>query len=226
MAMKTVLLAFAFVLGIALHAEVPVHKWDFNNGLSGLKLLREETGIEIVEGVTGKALYIGGGYKNNMAGGASTTIDPETFTKPFTIDLWLKLDAKVDFKNFRDIFGNGGDRGPGFRLTYYYNQLRLISGDGKDARIAVVGTKIVIPKEEWFFISVTYSGSELKIYLNGKEVLKKDIVLTAGRKTFSFGSYRNGMAYPLKGALDNVRIYDKVLEQSDIVAIYEKEVIR
>ncbi|MBO4513656.1 MAG: LamG domain-containing protein, partial [Victivallales bacterium] len=169
---------------------------------------------------------IGGGYKNNKAGGASTAIEPETFTKPFTIDMWLKLDPKVDYKYFRDLVGNGADNGPGFRITYYYNQLRVITGDGTTHQAAVVGTKIIIPKDEWFFISMTYSGSELKIYINGKEAMKKEITLTAGKKMFTFGSYKGGMAYPLKGALDNVRIYDKVLEQAEIVAIYEKEVIR
>ncbi len=224
--MKHILFALAVIIGIGLFAQEPIQKWDFNGADTGLKLLRAETGIKMVEGLTGKALYIGGGYKNNKAGGASTSIEPTTFTKPFTIDLWLKLDDKIDYKMFRDIVGNGADKGPGFRLTYYYNQLRVITGDGTTHQAAVVGTKIIIPKEEWFFITMTYSGSELAIYINGKEAMKKEITLTAGKKMFSFGSYKGGMAYPLKGALDNVRIYDKVLDQAEIVAIYEKEVIR
>ena len=43
---------------------------------------------------------------------------------------------------------------------------------------------------------------------------------------FTLGSFKGGMAYPLRGAMDNVRVYGRALDLTEIVGIYEKEIIR
>ena len=96
-----------------------------------------------------------------------------------------------------------------------------------------VTTKKRIPVDKWTHFFVTYDGSSkaagVKIYINGKSVpvkvdvdkLKKTIRTD---KEFRIGRRNPGSGF--KGAVDEVRIYDRALSAVDVARIADKDLIR
>ena len=79
-----------------------------------------------------------------------------------------------------------------------------------------------IVANQWNHIALTYNGSVMNAYVNGQ------IVLTLNRTQFTrtkltIGARYNGSGYQyfLNGRLNDVRIYDHCLTESDIQKIYE-----
>ncbi len=79
-----------------------------------------------------------------------------------------------------------------------------------------------IVANQWNHIALTYDGSVMNAYVNGQ------IVLTLNRTQFTrtkltIGARYNGSGYQyfLNGRLNDVRIYDHCLTESDIQKIYE-----
>jgi len=179
------------------------------------------------DGFYGKALYFpaAGDSERNVACAVSIPIPPETFTKPFTATLWLKLDEKNSYRFFKDLLCLGRERGPGFRLTYFYNSLSLRSGDGKvvGPTVGTNSSTVLLPLKRWFQVAVTYDGEKGSIYLDGVLKASGKINLSLGKGALSVGTYANGYAYPVQGAIDELKIYGTALTHSQIVDAYLRE---
>lgn len=219
-----ILLTLPALLG----AAEPVVVKNFDDG-NKKDLVRFPAKTRFVQGKTGQGVHISGNYKQrNISGGVNVAIAPAVFTAPFTAEIWVKPDDKIKFNNRREIFGNGGDRGPGFQLFYFYNSIRLLTGDGKKARgINSAQTETFFQQNSWNHIAMTYDGKKkVKVYLNGNKIIDKDFVLTRGRTGITLGSYRRGFAYPFNGAIDSFRLYKKVKTQEEIIESYEKDLLQ
>jgi hypothetical protein len=86
------------------------------------------------------------------------------------------------------------------------------------------------PPRPWYHVTVTYDGSGkaagLKLWLNGKVAdldILKDHLRGPARNLNAIEIGNEALAGPYKGALDDLRIYDRVLngEQIDQLAIHE-----
>jgi hypothetical protein len=96
-----------------------------------------------------------------------------------------------------------------------------------DAGVGQLKINQPIPVSTWVHFVLTWSASEMKVYLNGKlvaqatpngQVAPTDLGNTGqnylGRSQFAADPYFNGM-------LDEFRIYDRVLSASDVSQLYE-----
>ena len=153
-------------------------------------------------------------------------VKPEIFTGPFTLELWVKFDDNVRYQNSRQIAGNGGDCGPGFRLAYWYNRYWVITGDGKKMISAESSRNLIVPKGQWLHLALTYQGTDVVLYMNAKEVLRRKMTLTLGVPALTIGCFRNGFAYPLNGAVDEIAIYNTALKEDEIFTLFERGNIR
>lgn len=210
----------------------PTGYWHFNEGngnscnsgnifASGL-VIRESSATQWVSGKSGTALHFSGDLKQrNSSGGVAVKIPPSFFVKPFSFEMWLKLDKKIPFQYFRDIVGNSPDRGPGFRFFYYYSKFILRSGNGKTFTEVSSKANIEVIQDAWNFIAVVYDGKTASIYLNGNMIANGEISLTPSKKSeITFGSYDKGFAYPVNAAIDEIKLYDFALSHEQIIQSY------
>ena len=72
------------------------------------------------------------------------------------------------------------------------------------------GSSLQVSPDQWHLLTITRNGKKITIYYDGVPAAEKEMAITPVRKTkfLSIGSYKNGLAYPLKGTIDELRFYD------------------
>ena len=230
---KSVSLILA-VCAATLGAEVaPVVSFDFEKFENGkiysadkkyTGTVRNPEAVKQTEGKLGKALNFQGKFKGNKAGAVLVKNLKFDFTKPFTIEAIVKFDAKISHKLQRELFNIAdGERGPGVRVTFYYNSISLRSGDGK--KIFTAGTshnRTAVTPEEWHLLTMTYDGKTLYAYLDGVLSAQRDIAIKNAVKNrhMTIGSYKNGFSYPLRGDLDDLKFYNVCKTPAEVAEKY------
>ena len=75
----------------------------------------------------------------------------------------------------------------------------------------------------WYFITGTYDGNTMKLYLNGDILASKHVGnISFGNDKPLYFSYNNVSSFPyyLDGVLDEVRIYNNALSEGEISLLY------
>jgi len=228
---KYVVIFLTGIAAAAVHANSPqsaaIGRWGFdaidNNRIApavgqvqGRVMPKGE--YLLIDGLSGKALQFG-----SKTGGVMLPKVPVDFTESFTIVTTLKMDKAAaepkNYRKFKDIWGNCGTRGPGARLTVFYGGVQFNSGDGKKSNSVITNQAAYkIPLEKFFQLTVTYNGSEVIIYADGKKIASKNMQVTASRQPLCVGSC-NGSAYGFMGAVDDLIIYDRALSAEEVAAL-------
>jgi len=83
---------------------------------------------------------------------------------------------------------------------------------------------VTVPKGSWFHYALTAeSDGTARVYIDGAEVAGSPQAFAALGSSASFATYLGhgdgGTGHPMKGALDDVRIYDGALTGADIMAL-------
>lgn len=230
----TLLLACGVILADTVCGAEPLYQWKFDEGegttamdsKGKLKapLIDSPASTRWVNGKRGSGIQIKRAQGKKRVGGLALPLPPDLFMKPFTIELWVRFDDGIPRGTFRDIVGNGGDKGPGFRLTYWLQGLKVISGDGKNIIHAGSGKLNILP-DVWNLVTMTYDGGKIELFLNGEKICSEKIQLTSGNKKLSLGSFGYGYAYPLEGAVDEFCYYDHVKPAEEIIQTYQKDIL-
>lgn len=156
---------------------------------------------------------------------------------PFSISTWAMFN---DFTNSPSILGKFDGTGNNFAYTLEMGQLFETDGSGLGLMLldsssgGYIGrsTSRKIVKGVWYHIVGTYDGgstsSSVKLYYNGVQV--DDTNTQGGTFTtirnvstpLTIGSLlSNGNPnYLIKGKIDDVRIYNRVLSQSEVIQLY------
>ena len=194
-----------------------------NNGIPAYRITGK---VEYVAGLQGNAVHFPqtNTAESNANYGFILPLDGKFFAKPFSISFWVFMDEEWERTTFSDFFSLGGENGPGFRLSLYYGALRLMTGNGQKS-ISVGPSEMVtsLYREKWTHLALVYDGKEAAFYRDGELLLAKPIQLTEGEGQLTVGSLRNGSAYPMQGAMDEVRIYDLALTAGQVTALYLAE---
>ena len=199
----------------------PVIGWNFDKLEEGQivsadgkyrALVTRSEHVALVPGKSGSAVSISGKYKGNQAGALAVKNFPFDFTKPFTVEVLVKFFSGISRKAKREIFSIADtERGPGIRFYLYSGSVIFSTGNGKkESKVKSDANSLNITPDAWHLLSVTYDGKKVSLYFDGVRAAEKEIEIIPARKVkvLSIGSYKNGMAYPLHGALDELRFYD------------------
>ena len=200
--------------------EQPIADWNFDKQVEGrfisadgkytVSVTRSDK-IAVVPGKLEDAVSIHGKYRDNQAGSLAVKNFAFDFSRPFTAELLVKLDAGVGRKKRREIFSmTDGEHGPGIRFSYYYDALNFSTGNGKEIWFVRTGAAFCVMPDVWHLLTVTYDGKRVILYCDGIPAAEKELAILPARKeeTLSLGSYKNGLAYPLQGAVDDLKFYD------------------
>lgn len=148
-------------------------------------------------------------------------VDSGTLTYPFTWCAWLKKFAHTDtsypiFMSYGlPYMACNGSTSP-FRFSY-------LNQAGSQANLQ--GT--TIPSlAAWYHVCVTDDGTTIKLYVNGQlEDSSTDNMRSQGstNAAFEIGRHYQENNYRIHGAVDDIRLYDVALEQTEIQAIANME---
>ncbi len=126
--------------------------------------------------------------------------------------LLAKMDDATALRGFDLVVGDG-------RLY-----LHLIhSWPGNALRVK---TKESLPKDVWTHVFATYDGSSkasgAKLYVNGREIpteATEDNLSDSIRNATTFNLGKRSASHPLKGSLDDVRVYGRALPAEEVAAL-------
>ncbi len=94
--------------------------------------------------------------------------------------------------------------------------------NGTDIRLAT--STVTIQKKQWYFLVLIYDGQYQKGYVNGNQEVISNVGLQLGTNSdnlaigFNIGS--GAFPSPMNGIIDDIYIYDRSLQVSEIQALY------
>jgi len=184
------------------------------NGNSGTLM----NGPEWVAGISGSGLSFDG--VDDYVEVPDTT--DFTFNQPLTVSAWLFLDDVSD-GGIIGQWGYGGLTGDAFMLSLDGAHLR---GTLPIPGLYHLYSKSMIKTSEWTYAAMTYDGSTLKLYINGKLDASGSISVdpVASSQTVKIGleDIIFGQKHYLDGIIDEVKIYNHVRTAEEIWNDYSR----
>ena len=189
------------------------------SGLNG-KIINPEQ-VKRVEGKAGKAVEFSGTERYKAGCVYVDGIGKCDFSKAFTVETWIRFNDEHVRQDTCYLASDGAWRGPGWRLIVSYNQLFIQSGDGEEMWGAATqtGEFAGFENNRWYHVAATFDGSVFRLYLDGVEVgvSKPEATLTKGTNALTIGAYSGGVTSVFKGALDEMKLYNRVKSGMEIV---------
>jgi hypothetical protein len=143
-------------------------------------------------------------------------------TQEITITAWIKpISTRGQYIVHKAATAGGG--GP-YSLDIYSGTIRVLLYGVNNGFLELSGTR-PIRQGVWQHIAMTYDGKITRIYYNGQP---DGAAETTGRidtsnKGLEIGTYQWGQPTPYyEGPIDNVRIYKRALDASEIVSLFEE----
>lgn len=171
------------------------------------------------------ALHFTGVPKKARNGGA-VQVDLKKkvdFSKPFTVMFYFFVDKTLPRTSHSELVSCARmEKGPGFRTLFSWNRLCFWIGDGKKrTELNTNANKVRIPRGVWNHAAFTYANGKVEIYFNGirAAVSDKMLPIAANHYPLAIGSYGRGAAYSFKGAISEVKIFDRVLTDREILSM-------
>ncbi len=170
-----------------------------------------------VEGMIDRALRFDG-QDDYIDCGSGPSLN---ITGQVTVAAWIKLSA-TDLD--QQIAGNIGNQG-GYLFNMYTNNkvdLIILSSGGQYALNRDVAGGTVMTTDVWYHVAGVYSqGNYIKTYVDG--ALDREsataTVLAPTQETFKIGRYPPQAILFWNGVLDDVRVYNQALSESEIQSL-------
>jgi uncharacterized protein YycO len=165
----------------------------------------------------------------------STLLMPPPGNEPRTIALWAKTPISGGHAMSAAAYGGGaGDYGTSFRsqFNFLYGGVSFYEGVSADVSGGVVTYSAKISDDEWHcYAWVVPIGAatvkDVEVYMDGVRLTQiafswNDIMAidTVPISPFEIGRYFDDGGYYFLGVLDEVRVYDRALSDSEIAALY------
>lgn len=141
-----------------------------------------------------------------------------------TVTAWVK---PGNARSHLALLANKGDRVPGqavhgYRLSVFWNRAMMDLGFGEEEGERLSTAEWTISNGHWVHVAMTFDGQSMVLYLNSTEATRRALPhprrLTPNRRPFTIGKYFWNDAYPFVGLIGDVRIYDRALEEGEILA--------
>lgn len=226
------------LVGLVMFLSFPVHataatlqRPPNNLGLVGYWSFNEGTGLRVTDqsgngntasvtspvwttGKLSQALFFDGTGNQVVTVPDSATLNQ---TRAFTVSLWVNLVDGVNRGFFEKTVG--GNVNTQFLLFTESNrfQFRVMTGSTQ-----TISSDDVVPLNTWMHIVGTFDGSTMRMYVNGVLQANTRTVteqITGGSGATLIGTLGSGV-YRMQGKIDEVRLYNRALSQSDVTSLY------
>jgi len=139
-----------------------------------------------------------------------------------TITAWIKTDIAQSQTTWGQMIASTGWKGFDFFLNNYANTqvLKFIYWNGTQY-VHVIETTVKIKPNRWYFVAATLEN-ELRLYINGnlEASAQRAGNITYGSYTLKIGARGDGSGIYFDGIIDEVRIYNRALSDSEIKYLY------
>ncbi len=179
-----------------------------------------------IRSVSGNGLRLDGSRQRLDCG---ESFDPER-TDPFSFGCWFYVDRETEWGTLFSKWQHGEEKGRGFiveaRQTTGQFSIHLHHEGWNDA--IIVRTKPGPMSNRWHHLFVTYDGSSkangILCYVDGAlrqvDTVRDSLTGTIhSDQPLQIGG-RNGSNVPLTGAIDDIRIYDRLLSGQEIEKLF------
>lgn len=232
--MKKGLIAILLVLAISSMAwgegDGTVAYWSFDEGEEIIVydevgenhgILKADKDGEIpiwTRGISGNALMFTPGSKGYVEIPPDKSIKPED---SLTVMAWIKTNTS---RGKGEIICTKADTSlTGYRFFQEWGKLSFEISEGQEHYRLTAGT---LPVNVWCHVVATFDGKQMKVYINGDQVGVKELPSNAkiayGVHAVMIGNYVGRKdAYPFDGVIDEVRIFNRALEEKEILTYSE-----
>ncbi|MEA3225189.1 MAG: LamG domain-containing protein [Planctomycetota bacterium] len=188
-------------------------------------------GAQLTEDRFGNAnhAYLFDGFNDTIEAPHSASLD---ITGPITLSCWVKA-QNIYWRTGLIIKAPDPMPDVGYKLRTYWDKahMGLVYYPPKTGGGA--GSDTLVNDNVWHLVTGTYDGSEIRMYVDGQ--LEGLTLYTAGHTSNTaalqighyYYPYNDGyggrMDVTLNGAIDEVRIYNRALDQSEVTELYTGE---
>ncbi|MEY4927289.1 MAG: hypothetical protein RI894_1725 [Bacteroidota bacterium] len=143
-------------------------------------------------------------------------------TNALTVACWLKLDKTATDYDYLTLCCKANADQETAQNPQYRCQA-TVSTISVNTEV-VQRVKHAIPPDEWCFYVMVYDGSELKTFINGKEHSRQpcNVSFTANTGALEIGRDKPGRVEFFKGAIDELRLYNGALSDTEIADLFRK----
>lgn len=152
----------------------------------------------------------------------------------FTTCMWVNFsDLESNEPNFKGIWGNQStgqiilsNNGGAYQRSFaIYSSSPGLNSDEADGARENLGTNITINNGTTFHICLTANPSTFKFYVNGilQKTINKTISLTNTLFLGTASTQAGSATYATAGWFDNLRIFNRVLSDAEVTALYNGE---
>ncbi|MDC2888685.1 LamG domain-containing protein [Psychrosphaera algicola] len=198
--------------------------------------LAELTGISASINEVGTVVYVTGAVEEGVdLDGSSSLIaisEAPRATNQLTISAWVNPKEQTN-----DEYTGGGVviNSPIYELSLNSINNTILYSLTDNSRVSnKVDTGVPVPQGEWSHIVVVYNGVQVVIYLNGVEVNRVDYSeempggtwpMGIGAKYIpvELGAPESGWYSHFKGSIDEVRLYDRAINTSEIETLFAQQ---
>jgi hypothetical protein len=179
-------------------------------------------------------LHLAGGKPANLSEGQAQYVElPSAILNPLTqttVASWFRWEGGGDWQR---LFDFGADADHAFFVTprAFGDVLAVLRPTSTTAKQLYLPIKQALPVDSWMHIAVTWSRAAMILYLNGRMMATtpqesaptpdggpSEVLLTTN---CFLGRSQSGTDDYFAGTIDEFRIYDRVLNESEIAALYE-----
>lgn len=146
-----------------------------------------------------------------------------------TAAAWVRIDAPAKWGGIVGMVQDNGSYERGWVLGYNGNHFSFaVAGAEKNGRIHYMQAAQPFVNGSWHFVVGTYDGRMMRLYVDGRIAATSDSqvgdIRYPEKAWFIIGAYRdNDERFPMKGALHEVQLYDRVLSEREIEALYVRK---
>jgi len=132
-------------------------------------------------------------------------------TNNFTVMLWFKTSTDATQRLVCKRYGT-------CQYDFYFEGGYLAIYDGSSA----IGNYSIVSKNQWHHIGFQISNNVLSFFLDGNQTFPGGIAphIVSGSELLGIGSFPNAAISPVNGAIDDVRIYNRVLGSNEVYQIF------
>ena len=150
---------------------------------------------------------------------------PEDFSRGVTFQARIKPDPDWMLAESDVLSARTSDRGPGMAVIYrpVNRLLDVLSGEGGESGNfwGIISNKLTeISPSDWTHVAAVYDPEkkQFRLYRDGQLIVESEegLTLTAMDKVLTIGAYRGGYAYPFRGEMTDIAIYDYVRSPEQI----------
>jgi len=179
--------------------------------------------VSLVNGIVGKAMQLRELESTSIDPPYCYLLIPNTLSQQeYSISLWIYLGIQYHHSLF--MLPYGGHRNYSSFWLFTHDGKLAVLQSGMDSRSrSEFGQSRTLEERRFYLVTVTYKHGTLKIYLNQDEYATYFNVppIAASNQLINVGLSPNGTGrYQVKGKIDELRIYNQALTQTNISALY------